>query len=197
MQSPSESKLPFVGIEAKTMFVPGKKASWTGGRLRILGASEIGDCYHLMSRTAGGDHLLSDIEKEAFRKLMWKMADFLGVRVLTYAVMANHFHILLEVPNREQRFEGAKGEEALMRHLLGFYGKGYVASLGCELKLLRGAVGTRACGGAFGSYQAALLRSLDLRQGAQGALYALVQQAPRPQGDAVDGSLQECSRRGW
>ena len=61
-----------------------------------------------MSRTAGGELLFGDIEKEAFRKLMRRLERFSGVEVLTYVVMGNHFHLLLRVPERAKflrRFE--------------------------------------------------------------------------------------------
>jgi len=32
--------------------------------------------------------------------MIWQVADFSGVRVVTYAVMKNHFHVLAEVPER-------------------------------------------------------------------------------------------------
>ena len=79
-------------------------------------------------------------EKEAFRLLMWKMARFSGIQVLTYAVMGNHFHLLVSVPNREKfvsRFEGAKGEELLFTHLKLLYSKEYLAALRYELKEYR------------------------------------------------------------
>ncbi|MFP4204078.1 MAG: transposase [Opitutales bacterium] len=51
-----------------------------------------------MSRIAGGERLLGDVEKEVFRNLMWRVTDFSGVRLLTYCVMSNHFHVLVDVP---------------------------------------------------------------------------------------------------
>ena len=63
---------------------------------RIKGAA--GSCYHVMSRVAGADFLFGDREKEIFRKMMWKAARFSGVEILTYAVMSNHFHIVVRVP---------------------------------------------------------------------------------------------------
>ena len=56
----------------------------------------------------GGRH-----QKEDFRRLMWWMAKFPGVEVLIYALMDNHLHILVKVPERAKflkRFEdgGAK-----------------------------------------------------------------------------------------
>jgi len=54
--------------------------------------------YHLMSRTVNGEAWFGDLEKEVLRKMIWQVAGFSGVRVLTYAVMKNHFHVLVEVP---------------------------------------------------------------------------------------------------
>lgn len=38
-------------------------------------------------------------EKEVFRKMLWQVADFSGVEVLTYSIMDTHFHILIRVPS--------------------------------------------------------------------------------------------------
>ena len=46
-----------------------------------------------------GEYLFGDREKEVLRKMMWQAADFSGVEVLTYALMDNHFHILVRVPD--------------------------------------------------------------------------------------------------
>tara|TARA_R100000027_G_scaffold38198_2_gene28173 strand:+ start:253 stop:1206 length:954 start_codon:yes stop_codon:yes gene_type:complete len=54
--------------------------------------------YHLMSRTVNGEALFGAREKEVLRKMIWQVSGFSGVRVLTYAVMKNHFHLLVEVP---------------------------------------------------------------------------------------------------
>ncbi len=51
-----------------------------------------------MSRVVGGDFLLGRWEKEVFVRLMWRGADFLGIEVLAYAVMSNHYHQLVRVP---------------------------------------------------------------------------------------------------
>jgi REP element-mobilizing transposase RayT len=106
-------------------------------RRRILGKPEVSsNCHHVMSRTAGGEKLLGDLEKEAFRRLMWRLARFSGVRILTYAVMNNHFHLLVSIPNREKflsRFEGPDGEEKLLEHLKLLYSKAYLVQLRREL----------------------------------------------------------------
>lgn len=54
--------------------------------------------YHCMSRTVNGEHLLDPAAREVFRKILWQVADYCGLQVLTYAIMINHFHILVRVP---------------------------------------------------------------------------------------------------
>ena len=103
-------------------------------------------CYHVMSRTVNGEFLFGATEKEAFRRMMWRMAKFAGVEIFTYVVMDNHFHILLKVPDREKwlrKFEtkaGEKvgaGEERLLAHLSTVYSKAFLKQLRNELKSLR------------------------------------------------------------
>jgi len=52
--------------------------------------------YHAMSRVVGGERLFGDREKEVLRKMLWQVADFCGVEILTYCVMSNHFLKVLE-----------------------------------------------------------------------------------------------------
>ncbi|MBK8090746.1 MAG: chemotaxis protein CheW [Verrucomicrobiaceae bacterium] len=90
-----------------------------------------------MSRTCGGAVIWDDVEKEALRRVLWRLSEFTGVRILTYCVMHNHFHVLAEVPNREswleQRFSGPEGEARLLRHLRILYSRSYIESLQVEL----------------------------------------------------------------
>jgi len=53
-----------------------------------------------MTRTVNGERLFQDREKEVLRKMLWQVADFCGVDVLTYCVMSNHFHVLVRVPEQ-------------------------------------------------------------------------------------------------
>ena len=55
-----------------------------------------------MTRTVNGEMLFKDREKEMLRKMIWQVADFSGVEVLTYCVMSNHFHVLLRVPDASE-----------------------------------------------------------------------------------------------
>ena len=55
-----------------------------------------------MSRIVGGQMLLGEREKEVLRKMLWRIADFCGVEVLTYSIMTNHFHVLVRVPEKDR-----------------------------------------------------------------------------------------------
>jgi REP element-mobilizing transposase RayT len=55
-----------------------------------------------MTRTVNGERLIDDVAKEVLRKQLWRVADFCGVQVLTFAIMSNHFHVLLRVPQRSE-----------------------------------------------------------------------------------------------
>lgn len=56
--------------------------------------------YHCISRVVNRDFVLGSTEKERFIQIMREYEAFCGVRVLTYCILSNHFHILLEVPKR-------------------------------------------------------------------------------------------------
>lgn len=58
--------------------------------------------YHCMSRVIERRLILRKREKEVFRKMMRNVAGFAGVKILTYSVLGNHFHILTHVPKRRK-----------------------------------------------------------------------------------------------
>ena len=136
-ESPATSGNPFVGIEAKTGAYPRSKAR-AGGHWRAKGVTNAeSHCYHVMSRTCGGAVMFDDVEKEALLRLMRRMSGFLGMRLLTYCVMNNHFHILVEVPHKDlwlARLMETGGEEALLRHLASFYSRSFMHELRTDLK---------------------------------------------------------------
>jgi len=113
---------------------------WKGTRQRIVVGPEEGASYHVMSRTAGGERLFGEMEKEAMRRLMWRMARFSGLEIHTYAVMENHFHILARVPSHDgfvAHFTGTDGEDRLLEHLRLLYSNRYITVLRAELADLR------------------------------------------------------------
>jgi len=75
-----------------------------------------------------------DEEREAFRMFMRMMENFSGCRVLSYCVMSNHFHLLVEVP---QLPEGGLTDAELLRRLGVFYGEDFVKSVADELVAAR------------------------------------------------------------
>jgi putative transposase len=96
--------------------------------------------YHVMSRTCGGEVFFDGVEKEALKRVMWRLAEFSGVKLITYCIMGNHFHALVEVPKREiwlERFAGPTGEARLLDHLRALYSKAYVDFLKSEIAELR------------------------------------------------------------
>ncbi|MCC5788046.1 MAG: transposase, partial [Opitutales bacterium] len=56
-------------------------------RLKIKGQRAM---YHVMSRTVNGEIFFSEEEKEVMRRMLFKVAGFCGVKVLTYCLMGNH-----------------------------------------------------------------------------------------------------------
>jgi len=132
---------PLLGVNAKTSWYPAAGRPWSGGRRRILGPGMYeANYYHVMSRTCGGEIFFDEVEKEALKRVLWRVAAFCGVEVLTYCVMGNHFHVLVSVPHREtwlQRFEGPEGERRLLTHLRTLYSKSYIEQLQMEFAAWR------------------------------------------------------------
>ena len=74
--------------------------------------------YHCIGRIVGGDMVLGDEEKEFFRRLMWRVAEFSGMEIITYCVMTNHVHLLIRVPVLSDL-----SDEEICRRLVRYYGK--------------------------------------------------------------------------
>jgi hypothetical protein len=87
--------------------------------------------YHCISRVMGRDFVLEVNEREHFRMLMRMCEKFTGCRVLSYCLMSNHFHILLEVPPIP---EGGISNEVLLERLGVFYSEVQVAEIAKEME---------------------------------------------------------------
>lgn len=82
-------------------------------RFKVNSREEGPAYYHCMSRVVDRQRIFGEPEKTFFRKIMREYERFCGVRVLTFAVMSNHFHVLLEVPKAPAILPNA--EEVLRR----------------------------------------------------------------------------------
>ena len=87
--------------------------------------------YHCISRVVGRGFVLEVDEREHFRMLMRMCEKFTGCRVLSYCLMSNHFHLLLEVPPTP---EGGISDEELFKRLRVFYNEAQVAEIAKEMK---------------------------------------------------------------
>ena len=58
---------------------------------------------------------------------------FSGCRVLSYYVMTNHFHLLLEVPPPPSNSDFGISEEELVHRLGGLYSKAYITGVQAEI----------------------------------------------------------------
>lgn len=81
-----------------------------GGAMRTSRIVEDGPaCYHILSRVVDRRMIFDSEEKERFRTLLRAVAGFCGVEVLTYALLDNHWHILVHIPQREEVSDSALG----------------------------------------------------------------------------------------
>ena len=112
--------------------------------------------YHCVSRIVWRELALGEAEKEHFVRLLRKWEAFCKVRVLTFCVMGNHFHLLVEVPERPEK---DPADEELLEHLGLIYGAGKVAEVRQELAHYRGQ-GNHGAAGAL--RQRILARMWDL-----------------------------------
>lgn len=71
-------------------------------RLKVAGEG----FYHVVSRIGGRRFLMDDGEKQVLLGMIRAAAEFSGVEVHTHALMDNHFHLLIRVPQREEVDDG-------------------------------------------------------------------------------------------
>jgi REP element-mobilizing transposase RayT len=95
-----------------------------------------GVAYHVVSRVVHKQMLFGPEEKDKLVSLMRRYERFSGVRVLTYCVMGNHFHWLVEVPQRPKDVDSIS-DETLVARVRGCQGKGAAEGLARSLKYFR------------------------------------------------------------
>ncbi len=86
--------------------------------------------YHCISRVVDRRFVFEDGEREHFRMFMRMQENFSGCRVLSYCIMSNHFHLLLEVPPMPV---GGISDEELLKRLSATNSEAVVAEVAKEL----------------------------------------------------------------
>lgn len=90
--------------------------------------------YHVMSKAIEGRFIFGAPEKEKFHEIMRKLQGFCGLRIITYSIMSSHWHILLEVPQREE-----VSDSELIRRIEILYDAPVARRIRAQLKKMRDA----------------------------------------------------------
>lgn len=90
---------------------------------------------HCVSRIVDKQYLMQAEEREVFVGMMRMYEEFCGVRVISYCVMSNHFHILLEIPPKQEDVE--LSDEEFIAKLSTIYSDGYVHEVKKLMRELR------------------------------------------------------------
>ena len=90
--------------------------------------------YHCVSRVVDRRFIFQEAEKELFVSLMREYEEFCEVHIVTFCVMSNHFHILVEVPRPPEVKPNAEVILGKLRKLTGCQDPGLAEQ---ELKAIR------------------------------------------------------------
>src|SRR5690554_1274490 len=86
--------------------------------------------YHCISRVVERRFAFGPEEKEKFRTFMRMIENFSGCRVVSYCLMCNHIHLLLEVPPIP---EAGLSDAELLKRLSALYSEAFVGEVAKEL----------------------------------------------------------------
>ena len=92
--------------------------------------------YHCVSRIVNRDFVLGEAEKAQFSEFMRLYEKLYGLRIVSYCLMSNHFHLLVEVPQRPAD-EALPDDEGLIAHVQKCLGDKAATTLRWELELYR------------------------------------------------------------
>jgi REP element-mobilizing transposase RayT len=82
-----------------------------------------------MSRIVDKQMLLTNPEKERFLKLLKKVTAFSGVKILSYALMGNHIHLIFMVPEKREY-----SEKEVIARIKALYGRIYAEDIAATLR---------------------------------------------------------------
>ncbi len=98
-------------------------------RARFKGPENRESCFHCVSRVHYKEFRLGNAQKAKFLTLMRAVEGFCDVSVLTYALMDNHFHVLVKIPEREE----SVSDEELYRRMEFLYDKLTIMELEADI----------------------------------------------------------------
>ncbi len=93
--------------------------------------------YHCISRVIDRQFVLKQRERDVFVRMMREYEAFCGVRVLSYCVMSNHFHLLVEVPPKVKGAAVAMTDAVFLRKIKTIYSGIYYRDIKQKLKRFR------------------------------------------------------------
>ena len=97
--------------------------------------------YHVVSRVVDRQFVFGPEEKEHLRMLLRMYERFSGCRILSYCLMSNHLHVLLEVPPGCEKGESlGLSDEELIHRLGGLYSRNHTRLIAREIEEARGLV---------------------------------------------------------
>ena len=106
----------------------------------LVPADSSGECppvaiYHVVTRIVDRRFVLEGAEKEQLRLLLRMYQRFSGCRILSYFLMSNHLHLLLEVPPGCEKGESlGLSDEDLLWRLGGLYSRNATALVRKEME---------------------------------------------------------------
>jgi putative transposase len=86
--------------------------------------------YHCISRVVERRFAFGVEEKEKFRMFMRMYENFSGCRVLSYCIMSNHIHLLVEVPPKPE--EGI-ADDVFLKRLSALYSEAFVVDVAAQI----------------------------------------------------------------
>lgn len=93
--------------------------------------------YHCISRVVDRQFVLGRMEKNIFVRMMREYEAFCGVRVLSYCIMSNHFHLLIEVPPKQKGEALALDDVEFLRRIKPLYSRLYYRGIEQMLEKFR------------------------------------------------------------
>ena len=92
--------------------------------------------YHCVSRVVNREFVFGEEEKDKLVEYMRLYERFGGLRVISYCIMSNHFHILVEIPQRPDETD-LPNDAGLVAHVRSCLGDKLANELGWQLELHR------------------------------------------------------------